>query len=776
MKKTLTDNWLVEIAGGVKVATEPDPRLMTTYILLEQEDWFEEEMSFVRRFIRGHENILDIGANHGVYSLSIASLLTNGHVWAFEPAAATAALLAESIHANAFEARITLLQIGLSDSDRTALLATSVNSETNTLKPVAKHAQGDGEQEEIRLERLDSVFVKGYPKIDFVKLDAEGEEVAILRGSRLFDDQSPLVMFELRHGTDVNTPLVGSLQQKGYHLYFYSSALGGLLPYLESRTDAFRLNLFACRPDREAELRAAGLLVVEDDLGIDRKMAFSISWSEVFAQVQIAGSSSWWKTDTTKTNTPDHLTVFALAVLASSERRPLAERTRLLLAGLALGQRIFEQRSDWQFATTMARLFWLAGLRSEALACVEQALSRLGAQGFSTTLPFLPPEPRQDFMPVRENLANWLITRLLEFKVARSAFSTFFNNDIATLKHLATVREGIIADQRRFLLKAFAIGAKSEVSVPDSLLDVATTPNALNWKLIQTLSRVSLANILGVDSLAIVDVGAASHGQGSEPYAELMQAGLAKVIGFEPDAEEARKLSALYPNNHYLPWFIGADGNAKFHKTNWAMTSGLLKPNEPVLACFTHLQEAVRLESIQDVETRCLDDALSKSGFLDIDMIKIDVQGAELSVFQHAQRALELATVIWTEVEFVALYENQPLFADVDSFLRGNGYQLHTLTGWGTRTFKPVRLRKSLNSGRQLLWADAIYVKDFTKLDSLSPEKLARLAVLLHHVVKSPDFCRKVLHELDNRTKSEYVGRYDKGFLPAEFAISPDLQ
>ena len=42
----------VRISGGVVVGVPESYVYLTTYVLLEQEDWFEREIRFVRRFLR----------------------------------------------------------------------------------------------------------------------------------------------------------------------------------------------------------------------------------------------------------------------------------------------------------------------------------------------------------------------------------------------------------------------------------------------------------------------------------------------------------------------------------------------------------------------------------------------------------------------------------------------------------------------------------------------------------------------------------------------------
>ena len=76
---------------------------MTTFILLEQNDWFEDEIKFIRHFIKPGMSVVDIGANYGLYTLTIADLLGNsGKIWAFEPTEATSDCLRESISFNKF--------------------------------------------------------------------------------------------------------------------------------------------------------------------------------------------------------------------------------------------------------------------------------------------------------------------------------------------------------------------------------------------------------------------------------------------------------------------------------------------------------------------------------------------------------------------------------------------------------------------------------------------------------------------------------------------------
>jgi hypothetical protein len=187
-------------------------------------------------------------------------------------------------------------------------------------------------------------------------------------------------------------------------------------------------------------------------------------------------------------------------------------------------------------------------------------------------------------------------------------------------------------------------------------------------------------------------------------------------------------------------------------------TGSLYEPNSRLLEKFQNLAELVTPIATHAVNTTRLDD-IAEIG--DIDFIKIDVQGSELSVFQNASRALSSTLLIQTEVEFVELYKGQPMFSDVDAFLRANGFQFHTLNGFSGRAFKPLIANGDVNSVfRQALWSDALYVRDWMYLDDLSETKLRNYAILAHDVLRSYDLAHLVLAALDRKTGGSRAADY----------------
>lgn len=261
--------------------------------------------------------------------------------------------------------------------------------------------------------------------------------------------------------------------------------------------------------------------------------------------------------------------------------------------------------------------------------------------------------------------------------------------------------------------------------------------------------------------MTAVDIGAMLLMGEVDPLARLSQLGRLRVIGFEPQPAECRKLNALgRPGRRYLPYAIASGERRKFYVTNTGMTSSLLPPNLGLANLFNNLAELMQVVATPEVDTVRLDDVaeIREEG---CDLLKIDTQGSEAEILAHAGKTLERCLIIQSEVEFVPLYENQPLFADVDQLLRGRGFMFHRFLGLAGRTYKPLMLNDNPNLPMsQMLWSDAVYVPDVTRLDLLEPEALLKLAALLHEVYRSFDLCHVVLSAHDRQCRTSHSQRY----------------
>lgn len=178
------------------------------------------------------------------------------------------------------------------------------------------------------------------------------------------------------------------------------------------------------------------------------------------------------------------------------------------------------------------------------------------------------------------------------------------------------------------------------------------------------------------------------------------------IFAFEPDPVECDRLNDIEHDYRitYLPYALGAVQEEKrtLHITRQPGCSSLLMPNTELLSGFEYGKQ---LEVVRQVEVAVnrLDSILEVSP----DVIKIDTQGTELEILEGSEELLSNVTAIEVEVEFVEMYKDQPLFADVDSFLRSHGFFLRGLR----RDFWRNSARVDQPFGGQLMHGDALYLR-----------------------------------------------------------------
>jgi FkbM family methyltransferase len=248
----------------------------------------------------------------------------------------------------------------------------------------------------------------------------------------------------------------------------------------------------------------------------------------------------------------------------------------------------------------------------------------------------------------------------------------------------------------------------------------------------------------------VVDVGANPFDGGEPPYLPMFNAGLCHVTGFEPQREPLLALQRTRgPDELYLPYAVG-DGSPHTLKVCRAsgMTS-LLEPDPTTLGLFPTLQPFGEVIERVPLETHRLDDICEIEH---LDLLKIDIQGGELAVFQNGRKKLAEAVAIQTEVSFITWYQNQPSFGKVDLELRGQGFIPHCFAQVRGRTIGNFIVdggaRPRLN---QLTEADIVYVRDFTHPDVMTDEQLKHLALIAHHCYGTFDLAFRCVVLLEER-------------------------
>jgi FkbM family methyltransferase len=449
----------LKISDAVTLAVPASLESITTYVLLEQERWFEKEMDFLRHWLRPGMTAIDIGANLGVYSLPMARLVgPTGHVFAYEPGSETRVQLERSRDLNA-AVNLHISPFALSDREREGRLVFGGSSELNAL--------GDnGAGETVHITSLDSEdAARGWPSPDFIKIDAEGEEERILAGGRgFFARHSPLVMFEIKAGEKVNEHLRALFPAIGYRLFRQLGRAPILVPDdARQPLDGFELNLFAAKPDRVSTLSQQGFLVdaipawvpSEDDC----KNAVSFWRSQKFAPLIDMSSGNGALADP---GYRDSLAAYATWRIAD---QPIATRCGALAFALYGLRAACTRAPTAGRLSTLARIAWEWGARGESVAVLQRLLQALQNGQMQLDESFWPACARFESIAPGSQPANWFAGAAAEQFELTFSYSSIFAGGSSVVAWLCGQPFARAEMERRRVLLMARAGQRPKVPI-----------------------------------------------------------------------------------------------------------------------------------------------------------------------------------------------------------------------------------------------------------------------------------------------------------------------
>ena len=266
----------------------------------------------------------------------------------------------------------------------------------------------------------------------------------------------------------------------------------------------------------------------------------------------------------------------------------------------------------------------------------------------------------------------------------------------------------------------------------------------------------------GVDlDIKVIEIGAAPLEGRPEPFHVLPSLfPSARVSAVEIDRAQCDELNRAAPRGmRYYPRALAkADETRTLYETADPLCTSLYVPDPRYCESFNNL-DGQRLKSVTEVRTSSLDSFVREESLGAPDFLKMDIQGAELEVLEGGPKALTSLLAIVAEASFVPMYRDQPLYGDLDAHLRGRGFMLHTFLGFGGRVMKPLAKNGMANYPVQMLWTDALFVRDVLDTGAFRPEQLLKLAVLLD-IYESSDVALFLLKQYDARSGSGYAQSY----------------
>lgn len=272
--------------------------------------------------------------------------------------------------------------------------------------------------------------------------------------------------------------------------------------------------------------------------------------------------------------------------------------------------------------------------------------------------------------------------------------------------------------------------------------------------------RRSLLSILpDLPVVHILDIGAMSLDGITPDYQSLLDAGKARLTGFEPNKEECRNLNETAGDNTcFLPYCLGDGQTATYHHYRYAPVNSLYQANSALYNQFSAYIGLADPISSEEVQTHRLDDLDLPAP---VDLIEIDVQGAELDILCHGKKCLSEALIIKAEVSYLPFYQGQPLNHDIDRFMRDQGFQFFCFALRGMHALAPFKTDKDGGDGyNQLIYTDNLYIPDATRLAGLTDEQLLKLALIANDVMDAPGLSHHALALYDRRHETGHAKRF----------------
>ena len=162
-------------------------------------EYEKENVAFMKAYCKNGMTVLDVGAHLGLLSVIGGKLVApGGKVFSFEPTPSTFSVLNTIIGINSLSGIVTPIHSAVSEENTEAdfMLDAHPGSNANSL---VKRADKERNVVRVKVVTLDSIVKKHQiARVHFIKIDAEGTELSVLRGAAsLIDRDRPIIILAI---------------------------------------------------------------------------------------------------------------------------------------------------------------------------------------------------------------------------------------------------------------------------------------------------------------------------------------------------------------------------------------------------------------------------------------------------------------------------------------------------------------------------------------------------------------------------------------------------
>lgn len=212
--------------------------------------------------------------------------------------------------------------------------------------------------------------------------------------------------------------------------------------------------------------------------------------------------------------------------------------------------------------------------------------------------------------------------------------------------------------------------------------------------------------------LTLVDVGSAGglHSRW-RPFRSVLSA-----ILFDPREADASGSFGPGQTRTYPVALSDQAGDAVLHITALPNMSSFLQPDPDVFKRYRKKAAHAQVVQSEKVPVDRLDALAAADGFQP-NVLKVDTQGSELMVLEGAKESLKSVLLAEIEVSFFQRYVGQPVFADIESWMKQQGFELIELYRLKRyRAVNSLEIYQPLIGGDQrsgrVTYGDAIFMRN----------------------------------------------------------------
>jgi len=210
--------------------------IMYNYIV----DW--EEFMFIKRFVKTDDQVCDVGANMGFYTIWMSKFISKGMIHAFEPDDKNFDRLVKNVNLNHINRIVKLNKCVLSEVNGNLNFTVGLDGENHI-------SNKKNQQLVVKVSKSLDLYAEENKinRFAYVKIDTEGFELAVLQGSKnlLSANRISVIQLEINQtvknsSSDVDS-LLNFLKIHNYKLCSYDVAKNQLvrIEYVSARENYF---------------------------------------------------------------------------------------------------------------------------------------------------------------------------------------------------------------------------------------------------------------------------------------------------------------------------------------------------------------------------------------------------------------------------------------------------------------------------------------------------------------------------------------------------------